>query len=113
MVVNLFSHLKVAPPCSSTSIDVKTISPDPEDFDMTWLASTSMTAAHRAKCLGTSRCDGSDMPMVAQRIEQTANTRHLVFCSNCHKPLAHFSQLWQFANGCATIGISSNHSPIC
>jgi hypothetical protein len=30
-------------------------------------------------------------------IARTANTRHLVFCMNCQKYVAHFSLLWQFA----------------
>jgi hypothetical protein len=34
---------------------------------------------------------------VAQTMAGTANIRHLVFCSNCHKSVIHFSQLWLFA----------------
>jgi hypothetical protein len=43
---------------------------------------------------------------VRTTIAQAANIRHLFFCGNCHKTADHFQQLWQFVNGCTTIGLS-------
>jgi hypothetical protein len=52
----------------SASIEVKNGSPDSADFDYDSAKSalTSSTVAYRAKSLGTLRCNGGDMPMVAQ-----------------------------------------------
>jgi hypothetical protein len=51
-------------PWSNTSIDVKTGSPVSADFVTTRLL--LLDCGMQGEALGTSRCDGADMPMVAQ-----------------------------------------------
>jgi hypothetical protein len=59
---------------------------------------------YRAKFLGASRCDGGDMPMVAQPLCELQKLDNLFFAR-------HAKSLWSIfravaRNGCATIGIS-------
>jgi hypothetical protein len=69
-------------------------------------ASSSPTVAYWAKSLGTSRCDGWDMPMVAQPLHELPSTRHLVFTRTVTSLWPIFCNSGSARNGCATIRLS-------